>query len=107
MQMGTFDLGFDQHKSLDVQPRVVQGLVGGSAADKAGLQNGDLVLAVEPKGVDDLRSDVTKHIHLQIKRQEKTLDVEYLPRGKPVEGYQWIRRESVPDGDCVGGVEKP
>jgi len=86
---------------MDIQPRTVQGLVAGSAAEKAGLRNGDAVLAVDPGNVDDLRTDVTKRIHLRIKRGEQTLEVEYLPRGQPVEGYQWLRRSGVTDEACA------
>lgn len=105
LQMPGFELGFDQHKTLDAQPRAIQGLVPGSAADKAGLQNGDSVLAVEPVNLDQLRSDVAKRIHLRIRRGDKTLEIDYLPRGQPVEGYQWIRRANLPDEACVGSVE--
>ncbi len=101
VQMGIHELGFDQHKTMDIQPRTVQGLVAGSAAEKAGLRNGDAVLAVDPRNVDDLRTDVTKRIHLRIKRGEQTLEVEYLPRGQPVEGYQWLRRSGVTDEACA------
>jgi len=66
LPMATFELGFDEHQSLDTQPRTIQGLVRGSAAEKTGLQNGDHVLALDPVNIDDLRSDVAKQIHLQI-----------------------------------------
>lgn len=100
-QMAAFDLGFDQHKTLDVQPRVVQGLVAGSPADKAGLRDGDVVLAVDPLNLDEIRSDVSRQIHLKIKRGEQVLEIEYLPRGQPVQGYEWVRRSGVPDNACV------
>jgi hypothetical protein len=105
LPMATFELGFDQHKTLDAQPRTIQGLVPGSAADKAGLQEGDSVLAVDPVNLDQVRSDVTKRIHLRIRRGDKTLEIDYLPRGRPIEGYQWVRRASVPDDACVSGLE--
>ncbi len=101
VEMGAFELGFDQHKSLDTQPRVIQGLESGSAAERAGLRNGDTVLAVDPVYVDKLRSDATKRISLRIKRGNDTLQVDYLPRSHPVEAYQWIRRTKVPDEACV------
>jgi predicted metalloprotease with PDZ domain len=101
LQMGVFDLGFDQHKTLDAHPRVVQGLVSGSPADRAGLHNGDAILAVDPLNLDEIRSDVSKQIRLKIKRGEQALEIEYLPRGQAVEGYEWVRRASVPDDACV------
>lgn len=105
VQMAVFELGFDQHKSLDTQPRTIQGLTSGSAAEKAGLQNGDVVLSVEPGNIDDLRSNAVEHIHLQIKRGDMTREIDYLPRGQTVEGYQWSRRAQVPDDACVTHVE--
>ena len=102
-QMNVFQLGFDQHRTLDVPARTVQGLVPGSAAEKAGLQNDDSVLAVDPMNVDKLRSNVAMRIHLRIRRGDKTLEIDYLPRGGPVEGYQWIRRAGVPDESCANG----
>lgn len=101
VEMGAFELGFDQHKSLDTQPRIIQGLESGSAAERAGLRNGDIVLAVDPVYVDKLRSDATKRISLRIKRGNDTLQLDYLPRSHPVEAYQWIRRAKVPDEACV------
>jgi S1-C subfamily serine protease len=101
--MNVFQLGFDQHRTLDVPARTVQGLVPGSAAEKAGLQNDDSVLAVDPMNVDKLRSNVAMRIHLRIRRGDKTLEIDYLPRGGPVEGYQWIRRGGVPDESCANG----
>ncbi len=103
--MATFELGFDQHKSLDAQPRTIQGLVPGSAAEKAGLQNGDGVLALDPVNIDELRSDVAKQVRLQIKRRDMTREIDYLPRGQAVEGYQWIRRAKVPDDACATSVQ--
>jgi len=105
LRMATFELGFDQHKSLDAQPRTIQGVAPGSAAAKAGLENGDRVLALDPVNIDDLRSDGVKQIHLQIKRGDMTREIDYLPRGQAVAGYQWVRRAQVRDDQCASSVE--
>lgn len=92
-----FELGFDG-KSL-VQPvRIVQGVVPGSAAEQAGLRNGDEIL--KPVGLDSVQSDQKRTVTWQVRRDGKTFEITYLPRGKSVEVPQWKRVEGVSDAAC-------
>lgn len=93
-----FELGFDERPSLYVLPRVIHGLINGSAAEAAGLRNDDEVL--EPVDLDALRSHPTMNAKLKIRRGEKVMEIEYLPRGKNVQGYEWFRLSHVPDRQC-------
>lgn len=102
IKMQIFDLGFDQHKSLDVEPRVIQGLEPGSPAEKAGLRNDDTVLSVDPPDIDRLRSHLTERISLRVKRGSDVLEIDYLPRSsQTIDGYEWTRDPSVPDEKCT------
>lgn len=101
LRMGGYELGFDQNKTLDTRPPVVRGVVTGSAAAKAGLRDGDTVLAVEPMEVQRLRGDVTMRIRLTIKRSAGPQTIDYLPRSGAVEGYEWVRRPGVADDTCA------
>jgi hypothetical protein len=86
-----FELGFDERKSLYSPEKRITGLVNGSAAERAGLQNGDLVLSKVNPGV--LRDDETLNIKLEVQRGNQTLAIEYLPRGESVDVYKWILKE--------------
>jgi hypothetical protein len=37
---------------------------------------------------------------LEIRRAGKVLEIEYQPRGEPMDGYQWFHRASVAGDDC-------
>ncbi len=91
-----FELGFDP--SVMGTTRIIRGLVPGSAAARAGLQNGDEIAF--PVGLDDVQGDQNRTLTLQIRRNGNILPVTYLPRGETVETYQWVRVPGVPDKDC-------
>ena len=78
--------------------RIVEGLVPGSAADKAGLRNGDEIL--KPVGLDNVQSDQKLTVTWQVRRDGKTFAITYLPRGKSVEVPQWKRVEGISDAAC-------
>jgi S1-C subfamily serine protease len=92
-----FELGFDQD-SLTDPPRIVSGLVPGSAAARAGLQNGDAILERVP--LYDAQNEPDMTLTLEVRRDGEELEIEYLPRGEPVGGYQWFRRSGVSDTEC-------
>ncbi|MCM5548234.1 hypothetical protein [Xanthomonas hortorum] len=73
--------------STFASPKKVVGLIAGSEADKAGLRNGDTVLKGGPG--DALLNDPGQTMTLTIRRGAQTFDVTYLPRGAPVDTYQW------------------
>lgn len=93
-----FDLGFERESLFD-EPRVVKGLVEGSEAAKAGIQNGDLILQAVP--LEEAQSDPAKTLRLQMRRGEETFEIEFLPRGETVQGYLWERAEGVADSACA------
>lgn len=91
-----FQLGFARASLND--DRVVRELVPGSAADRAGVKNGDVV--VESSDINDVRRDEALSLTLTLRRGEAQQTVTYLPRGTPVEGYGWARDPKVPDAAC-------
>jgi hypothetical protein len=92
-----FELGFDL-ESLTDQPRILSGLVVGSAAARAGLKNGDAILAPVP--LYDVQNEPDMTLTLELRRGNEEFGIEYLPRGEPVDGYQWFRRPGVSDTGC-------
>ncbi len=91
------DLGFDIG-SLNESPRVVHGLVPGSAAARAGLRNGDEI--VTATRLQDVIADTTIPMVLQVRRGGGEFEISYEPRGKSVESYRWTRVEGVPEDAC-------
>lgn len=83
-----YELGFDP-AVLTESPRVIHGLVPGSAAEAAGLRNGDEILRPVPQ--DRIQGMQDEQLHLAIRRDGATIDVAYLPRGETVSAWQWER----------------
>jgi predicted metalloprotease with PDZ domain len=92
-----YELGFSTVVLREPQ-RVVRGLVPGSAADQAGLQNGDEVINPVPQ--DEIQGNQTELLKLDILRKGREFAISYLPRGEEVEVYQWTRAVGVPDSHC-------
>lgn len=95
-ELRPFELGFDERKSLYLSEKRITGLVSGSAAERIGLQNGDLVL--NSFDINALRNDENLTLKLEVQRDDKTLTIEYLPRGKSVSGFKWVRISDVSKG---------
>ena len=93
-----YELGFDP-KVLVEPHRIVRGLVAGSAAEAAGLKDGDEI--VRPVPQDQIQGDQTRLITLQIRRDGREFPMTYLPRGETVQAYQWERVAGVPDSRCA------
>jgi len=82
-----YELGFTPDVLIEKR-RVVRGLVAGSAAEKAGIRNGDEI--VKPVPQDGIQGDQKALLKLQIAREGKVMDVSYLPRGESVAVPQWV-----------------
>lgn len=90
-----FDLGFDPLVLVTPERRVT-GLKRGSAAEAAGLRNGDRILNRFPQ--DRLQGDQTATLTLDVERDGRRFSLTYLPRGEAVQAYQW---QAVTDrADC-------
>lgn len=92
-----YELGFDA-AVLAEPSRIVRGLVAGSAAELAGLRNGDRI--VKPVPQDAIQGDQHATLTLLIARAGKEFPITYLPRGEIVRAYQWRRVPGVPDAQC-------
>jgi predicted metalloprotease with PDZ domain len=93
-----FELGFDR-ASLFAEPRIVKGLEPASAAAAAGLREGDRIL--HPVALEQAQNQPEQTLRLRVDRAGEELEIEYLPRGETVEGYQWVRVSDVPDAQCA------
>lgn len=93
-----YQLGFDP-KVLIEPSRTVRGLVPSSAAQLAGLRDGDRILKPVPQ--DGIQGNQTERLTLLIGRADSTLEITYLPRGETVSAYQWQRVPGVADSACV------
>jgi hypothetical protein len=90
------ELGFARSSLND--DRVVRDLMPGSAADQAGVRNGDVIVAMGD--FDKVRRDETLAFTLTLRRAGRAVTVSYLPRGKPVEAYRWARNSKAPESAC-------
>lgn len=98
VKLRPFELGFDERDSLYTEERYIRGLVKGSNAARAGLQNGDRIL--NKVNLRKARNNENQRIKLHVRRGEETLEIEYLPRSEPVDGYKWVRIPGVPEEQC-------
>ncbi len=97
VKLRRYELGFEP-KVLTEQPRIVRGLVAGSAAERAGLRNGDEIL--RPVGQDAIQGDQARELELQLRREGRDWTLRYLPRGATVDAWQWQRKPSAGDASC-------
>jgi predicted metalloprotease with PDZ domain len=92
-----FDLGFD-NASLLGDEKIIRGLKPGSEAAKAGIRNGDKVSY--GVALDAVQAETNHVLTLQVTRDGRTFPITYLPRGKAVDAYQWVRTKGVPESRC-------
>ena len=85
-----YQLGFAP-EVLTEQPRRIRGLIAGSNAAQAGLQNGDIILESVPQ--DSVQGNQQATLTLQIQRGDEQFAVTYLPRGEQVLAPQWRVKE--------------
>jgi hypothetical protein len=85
-------------ESFSGERKLVKGVVKGSAAEAAGLREGDEILEftdfLEAIDAPDAR------MNLKIRRGGEERHIEYVPRGEFIDAYQWERVPSVPDAKC-------
>lgn len=93
-----YELGFEP-AVLTETPRIIRGLIPGSAAEKAGLRNGDEILKPVPQ--DAIQADQHATLTLEVRRDGRDFKVTYLPRGEMVEAYQWEHVAGVPSNACA------
>jgi predicted metalloprotease with PDZ domain len=95
--MRRYELGFNP-KVLVEHKRIVRGLIPGSAADRAGVRNGDELTKPIPQDV--IQGQQQALLTLELARNGKPLQIQYLPRGETVSAYQWIRLPRV-QSSCI------
>ncbi|MFV3075639.1 hypothetical protein [Niveispirillum fermenti] len=83
-----YELGFAP-TALTSSPRIVSGLIPGSAADKAGLRDGDEIM--KPVGQDGLQGRQDGWLVLDVRRGGERMEIRYQPRGETVDAWQWER----------------
>jgi hypothetical protein len=94
-----FELGFDA-RVAGRPPARITGLVAGSAAERAGLREGDEL--AEPVFVGSrLVSQPYAMVTLKVLRDGAPAEITFLPRGPEVESWQWVRVEDVPESQCA------
>lgn len=93
----TQDIGFDVVAYM-AAPRVIKNLVPGSAAERAGLREGDTVL--QGTDISDPSFKYDKPVTLKVQRGGKELTFTFAPRGKQVTGYRWVRNPHISDAAC-------
>lgn len=93
-----YELGFEP-KVLTEPTRIIRGLIPGSAAERAGLHNGDHI--VKPVPQDAVQADQKAQLTLEIEREGKHISFSYLPRGESVVAYQWERKTGASGEACA------
>ncbi|MDB5365055.1 MAG: putative metalloprotease, contains C-terminal domain [Rhodospirillales bacterium] len=96
--MPSFELGFAQ-TSLTKYPRVITDLDPASPAARAGLHNGDKVIA--PVYLDRAQATPSEPINMTVDRDGQTLAISFKPEGAKRKGYLWERVKGVPDAKCA------
>jgi hypothetical protein len=92
-----FELGFDPVVLVEPK-RIVRDLQPGSAAELAGLRNGDEILKPVPQ--DAIQGNQQAYLKLQIRRGAEEFEIAYQPRGETVEAWQWERVAGVDEKVC-------
>uniref|UniRef100_UPI0035CACC95 hypothetical protein n=1 Tax=uncultured Sphingomonas sp. TaxID=158754 RepID=UPI0035CACC95 len=88
-----FELGYDE-----MRLGVVKDLRADSAAARAGLKENDAIVSSTPMAA--LQSDPSREMSLTVRRAGQPLQLQYLPRGKPVESWQWRNVATAASGSC-------
>jgi predicted metalloprotease with PDZ domain len=97
VRLRRYELGFEP-AVLTESSRIVRGLVAGSAAEQAGLRNGDQI--TQPVPQDAIQADQHATLTLQVRRGGRSFAISYLPRGELTPAYQWVRAPAPPHARC-------
>ena len=81
-----YELGFAP-EVLTEQPRRVRGLIAGSNAAEAGIEDGDIITRPVPQ--DAIQGNQAAMLTLTLQRDGETFDITYLPRGEEADAWQW------------------
>lgn len=92
-----YELGFEPAVLVEPQ-RIVRDLVPDSAAEAAGLQNGDEILKPVPQ--DAIQGNQAAYLELKVRRGEEEFRISYQPRGETVSTWQWERVPGVDERSC-------
>ena len=84
-QIRRYELGYNQKRAA--VGGVVEGLIPGSEAAKAGIREGDKILL--RTNTDGAQRDPAMTLTVKITRDGTTVPITYLPRGGAVPGWQW------------------
>jgi len=95
-----FDAGFDLAATRRASVRVgasatIVGLRPGGPASRAGVHEGDVVLALDARD-----GDAGTPVKLTVSRGDEKVRLEFLPRGRHGRGQTWSRIAGVPDERC-------
>jgi predicted metalloprotease with PDZ domain len=90
------ELGFARRSLND--SATVEGLVSSSNAARAGVREGDRILAHTE--LDELSANPSREMLLTIERDGEQRSLSYLPRAEAVEAYRWVRNPHVAPDQC-------
>ncbi|WP_129793811.1 hypothetical protein [Sphingosinicella sp. CPCC 101087] len=90
------ELGFARRSFND--GAVVQGLIEGSYAERAGVRDGDAIL--DYTDLDEISADAAKEMRLTIRRDGREQVISYLPRAQEVEAWRWVPNPQAAEKAC-------
>lgn len=90
-----FDLGFDERATMQATPPTIRGVRAGGPAARAGLKDGEplLALALDPE-------DPQEPATITVLRGEREVQVTYRPSSAPARGDGWSRRAGASEREC-------
>ena len=97
IQVRPYQLGFDQN-ALGAEPKAIRNLIENSAAAKAGLREGDVVVANDD--VLSVQRSEKSSLSITVRRDGKDVPITFVPRAEPVSGFHWERIAGVKDSQC-------
>lgn len=93
-----YDLGFAE-SSLRGALRIIRGLEPDSSAARAGVRDGDEL--IHRTQSDEGEGEDRNHpMTLTIRRNGAEQDIRFIPEGKPVAAYHWVREPGIADARC-------